>query len=187
MRVNHLLGALLVATTIGIGGTTLNAPTTAQAKAKSSLATFPKNMRGTWYHYEENNGYYYKSMKFTTKKLVLRNYFALGNIFTTKRTLKYVKVKSLSSYAETADFTRKSRNRVSAFAAKNGYTRIAPGGLLVTDGGGTYKVIHKNYKGKSVKVLYMKAYEAFNSSSTDHLYQTKAQAKHFNPVGAMHK
>ncbi len=26
MRVNHILGALLVATTIGIGGTTLSAP-----------------------------------------------------------------------------------------------------------------------------------------------------------------
>lgn len=185
MRVNHLLGALLVATTIGIGGTTLNAPTTAQAKAKSSLATFPKNMRGTWYHYEENNGYYYKSMKFTTKKLVLRNYFDYADIFTTKRTLKYIKAKSLSSYISTTGFTRKTRSCVTAFAAKNGYTELVPGGLLVADGSGTYKVIHKNYKGKSVKVLYKKADD--RGKVTDHFYQTKAQAKHFNPVGAMHK
>ncbi|MFC6289009.1 hypothetical protein [Levilactobacillus angrenensis] len=186
MRVNHILGALLVATTIGIGGTTLSAPTTAQAKAKSSLTTFPKNMRGTWYHYEENNGYYYKSMKFTTKKLVLRNYFGYsGGGFTAKRTLKYVKAKSPTSLEETYNFTSKRRNRVSAFAAKSGYTKLVSGGLMVTDGNGTYKVIHKNYKGKSVKVLYKKADNM--GKITDHFYQTKAQAKHFNPVGALHK
>lgn len=186
MRVNHIFGALLVATTIGIGGTTLTAPTTAQAKAKSSLKAFPKSMRGTWYHYEENNGYYYKSMKFTAKKLVLRNYFASSHgDFTKKTTLKYIKAKSVTSYGNS--FGSKRRNRVSAFAAKKGYTMVVPDGFFATNGAGTYKVIHKNYKGKSVKVLYRKISSTDPIRATDHFYQTKTQAKYFNPIGALHK
>ncbi|AYM02251.1 hypothetical protein [Levilactobacillus yiduensis] len=186
MRVNHIFGALLVATTIGIGGTTLTAPTTAQAKAKSSLKAFPKSMRGTWYHYEENNGYYYKSMKFTAKKQVLRNYFASSHgDFKAKKTLNLHQAKSVGSFRN--GFNEKKVNQVSAFVAKKGYTRVLPYGIFASDGLGTYKVIHKNYKGKSVKVLYKKPNANDLSQSTDHFYQTKTQAKYFNPVGALHK
>ncbi|WP_261809806.1 hypothetical protein [Levilactobacillus humaensis] len=185
MRMTHIFSALLVATTLGTTAL-VTAPTTAHAKAKTTLKTFPKSIRGTWYHYEENNGYYYKSMAISSKKLTVKNYM---DIFAKKQSKWTGTLHTTKNQNDVWQYGGKKSHWTSAKAVKGGYTKIVSYGMFATNGSGTYKVVHQNYKGKSVKVLYNK--HIVNSSGSkklaDHYYKTKAQAKYFNPVGALHK
>jgi hypothetical protein len=187
MRMTHIFSALMVATTIGVTAA-ITGPTTVQAQAaKTSLAAFPKSIRGTWYHYEENNGYYYKTVTIGAKKMTVKNYFdAFG-----KKKAKWTGTLHTTKNQDN-DFRQgwgnKKSHWTSAKSVKGGYTKVVAYGMFATNGGGTYKVIHKTYKGKSVKVLYNKAVvKNWGKQLADHYYQTKAQAKFFNPVGALHK
>lgn len=186
MRVNRLFSALMVATTIGATAV-VTVPTQAQAKSTSSLKTFPKAMRGTWYHYEENNGYYYKSMKISSKKMTVKNFLNPFYQKQAKWTGTIHPIKNQRTFTEGE--SSKKLHWTSARSVKGGYTTVLPYGIGATNGGGTYKVIHKTYKGKSVKVLYSKQFTTIQGTKqvTDHFYKTKAQAKYFNPVGALHK
>jgi len=188
MKMNHILGAAMVATTLGVAAA-VTGPATVQAQAaKVSLAAFPQSVRGTWYHYEENDGYYYKTMTIGAKTMTVKNYFdAFG-----KKQVKWTGTLHTTKNQDDEfrqGWGNKKSHWTSAKSVKDGYTKVVAYGMFATNGGGTYKVIHKTYKGKSVKVLYNK--RIVNSYGqkklADHYYQTKAQAKFFNPVGALHK
>jgi len=179
MKVRNLVGALFAATTLGVSVAVVTPGTSAQAKAKPSLKALPKSIRGTWYHYEENDGYYYQTLKLGAQKATYKNAFdAYGNLHK-QTTLNLHVLKNARNAGST--YSRKYNNWMYAIAQKGGYTELSHWNFGFTYVGyGQYKVMHKNYRGKSVKVLY-------NKEVKDHLYQTKAQAKFFNPVGALHK
>ena len=185
MKINQIFSAVMVVTTIGATALAVT-PAVAQAKSKTSLATYPSSIRGTWYHYEEHDGYYYKTMTFGAKKLTMKNYFdAFGKQHAKwTSTLHAVKKPNDFRYGD----SKKKMHWAAAVARKGGYTQVIPYGYFATSGEGSYKMIHKTYKGKSVKVLYSKNMSRpIGLVPTDHYYQTKAQAKHFNSVGALHK
>lgn len=72
MRPRQLLFTGLLASTLLGTGTLLSVetPTTAQA---STLKTFPKKMRGTWYYYNHQNHHYYKT-RITAKAMIFDGY-----------------------------------------------------------------------------------------------------------------
>ncbi|WP_125575742.1 hypothetical protein [Levilactobacillus angrenensis] len=125
-------------------------------------------------------------MKFSAKKLTVKNYFDAYGRKKSKRVMTLHAAKSSLNYRQGLSNKKFKQHLVSAFAANGSYTQVTPYGFLATDGLGKYKVIHKTYKGKSVKVLYNNLNDD-HFKVKDHFYQTKAQAKYFNPVGALHK
>lgn len=180
MKLRYLTGSLLAAASLGVSLTVTQTQTPVQAKAKSSLKAIPKSVRGTWYHYEEHNGYYYQTMKLSAKKMtVYKGFDAYGRKHAkSKYTLHTLKnVNNALSYS-----SKKKAHWIFATNKKKG-VEIGPWNFGFNFvGNGVYKVTHQTYKGKKVKVLTNR-----NGEVKDHFYQTKAQAKHFNPVGALHK
>ncbi len=49
MKLTKMISLVAVAVTLGVSGAELTTPTTAQAKTKYTLKTFPKAIRGSWW------------------------------------------------------------------------------------------------------------------------------------------
>lgn len=183
MKLTTIAGALVAVTTLGVS-LAVTTPDVAQAKAKSSLAAVPQSLRGTWYHYQEANGYFYESLNLGAKKMTVRNAYDAYGRKHAKKTYTLHVAKDVNKITNGDYITKKTANWMYAATRKNGYTEVGNWNFGFNSVGyGNYKVGHQTYKGKSVKVLTNKT----NYGFTDHFYQTKAQAKFFNPVGALHK
>ncbi|MFC6179846.1 hypothetical protein [Lactiplantibacillus daowaiensis] len=67
MKLVKLMSIALAATSLGSVATVAAPTMNAQAKAKMTLKTIPKQFRGTWYHYEKKSGYDYVKLSATKR------------------------------------------------------------------------------------------------------------------------
>lgn len=71
---NKLIAKLAVATLLPIGAFAVTTEVaTVQASAKSTLKTFPKSLRRTWYHYDGHGRY--DTVKLTSKHYYTKSYY----------------------------------------------------------------------------------------------------------------
>jgi len=146
--------------------------TTAQAAKRTMLKSYPKNMRRTWYRYE--NGHYVQ-LKITAKK-------------NTGVTLHY-----FNPNKKWPTITQKNQYWAYAYKMSNGIVGSGPWGSIKYDNVTTLsdlgvlfaqKVTTKTYKGKKVKVL-KELYKSSNPAVWRYSYSSKKMAKHFNPKGTV--
>lgn len=162
MKLAKALATMLVAVTVGGAGVAL--PSEA-AQAKSTLKAFPKTMRRTWYHYDGHG--HYGTVKVTATRLKGRSY-AAGEWSKYGTSIHVRKVN--------AD-PQKAKLRPWSVATKWGsWTHLM--GWNQSAGDGTYyKVSHRKYHGKNVKVF--KAAGGYDMAVFQHNYTSKKLAKHF--------
>ena len=188
MQATKWLRMVMVLTTCGatLAGITSDVPVQAKAKSRTSLKTVPKKLRGTWYDYRKTNGKgNYSKVKFTTKKVI----YGSGR----DKQVSIVHPLKLNKAFSSADAGDSKKINWGVAYAKRGYTVFGVWGSYrksfnqsktIRDDGVGYKIVHKTYKGKRIKVL--KSWwtsEMGNGSLYSYDYHTKAQAKHFNPKG----
>ncbi|QMU08464.1 hypothetical protein [Levilactobacillus suantsaii] len=183
MKLGNIAGAVLAMTTLGVSLAVATPDTSAQAKAKvNSIKTFPKAMRGNWYRYGEHNGFYYKRIKISAKKFVAHN--ALDPTGTSDKLQTFTQSLHVLKAKKSPKYSKKAQSWCYAYTKKKVTTIHQWVNVDQFQDPIRYKVTHKTYNGKKVKVLTVVS-TSYNNH-TDHYYQTKAQAKHFNPAGALH-
>lgn len=194
MKLTHVLESLMVVTTVG---TTLALPSTpavaATLKPDYSMATLPKKIRGHWYKYRKVSGHYhYQSLILGKKTVTMKTYVGKGwhtyryplqrfNMNATGRETKAMRAKAPKTAMA---FTMNDKSTAVGTWDFFEYGQAKPKkGMLFGD---YFKPIQKTYRHKRVKVLVNAApSEAFSTPVTAHWYQTKAQAKYFDPTGAI--
>ena len=162
-KLMKLVSVLVVTVTIGVIGGTLTT-TTAQAKAKMTERTLPKAIRGTWWHYD-GHGRYGKTT-ITAKKIKSRSH-SNGNYTTIIHTRKQ---------SADPDKLKIHQNWGVISMRYHGWTDIR--GWNQSAGDGTYyKLSHRQYHGKRIRVLKLAGGAGIDTYS--HQYATKKLAKHF--------
>ncbi|MFC6180254.1 hypothetical protein [Lactiplantibacillus daowaiensis] len=145
MKVTKLVGAVIVVTTVGTVGLTITPATTMQAQAKTTLATFPKSIRGTWYNRTQyGKKHHYHAVRFTKKGFAWQ-----ANVAT-----KLGGLAPLHAHKAPFSGSKTSKHLWLYAVKKQGFTKVGWWNNTVTlELGGYYKVISKRYKGKSIRVL----------------------------------
>ncbi|KRM58033.1 hypothetical protein C5L31_001997 [Secundilactobacillus malefermentans] len=163
MKLTKMISLVAVAVTLGVSGAELTTPTTAQAKTKYTLKTFPKAIRGSWY---TGSDIHSPAVKFKSKKMYWRTNFdtRFGS-----EPLHQHKLPFSGSKTSYKNWIYAKRTRTGAI-----YVNIWPKQVTYPMAG-SYKLHTKKYKGHNIKVLY---------SGRLHFYRTKTIARHFNgPTG----
>ncbi|MFD1421646.1 hypothetical protein [Lactiplantibacillus songbeiensis] len=173
MKFVKIVSAVMVATTLGATAVvaTPQADLTAQAKAKKSLKTIPKQFRGTWYHYEKYDGYDYQ--KISAKKIkdhdekrnntMMMHQFDLNKKVSnnSKKNWMLAYKKSANKYIM-ADWYSYAYWKFDKFESEKDL--------------GAYQMTTRKYKGKTVKVIKR---TLPYSAGTWYIYSpSKALAKH---------
>lgn len=144
MKLIKIVSAVMVATTLGATAVvaTPQADLTAQAKAKKSLKTIPKQFRGTWYHYEKADGYDY--IKISASKM--KNHFR-------GRTDNY----TMHQFTLSKGIKATTNPHKWMYAYKHGSKYIMDSwetySLVGAKYCGNYSMTTRKYKGKTVKVI----------------------------------
>lgn len=165
MKLTKVISEMMVAATLTSTMVVVTPNLTAQAKAKMSLKTIPKQFRGTWYHYEKADGYDYQ--KITTTKI--KNHYEHK---TTTNTIHQFNLKQGITKMTKKNwmFAYKESANKYVMANWNTYTYFPKNEL------GTYQMTTRKYKGKTIKVIKR---TLPNSSGAWYIYSpNKAMAKH---------
>lgn len=148
---------------LGMGLVSLNVtPLAGQAKVKMTARTLPKSIRGTWWHCDRQG--HYSKIRLTAKKIKVRQ---RGQHFT--ETVHSRKADASSS---------KGFHPYWVFISQriHGWTNVY-GWNQGSGDGDYYKVVHKRYHGKQIRVLKQGGGAGIVTNERD--YPTKQIAKHF--------
>jgi len=145
MKLTNLVTATLLTLTLGVAGVALSPATTSHAKAKTTLKTFPKRLRGTWYaDAGKIDGYhYYNGVRFTAKQ-----FYFQANV-----TKNFV---GFPLHAHKLPFTGTKKGHLGwAYATKHhGLVKVAPWNRNVTlPLAGYYRKTTTKIKGHKVTVV----------------------------------
>jgi len=167
MRLNKWLMITVAATAIGTTGTETIMPLPIMAKTKTTLTSFPKSIRGTWY--QRAVGKNYHAVRFTAKKFSWR-----ANVAT--RLGSAVKI-----HAHKMPFSgSKTSQHTWIYAVKKrGFTKVGYWNSTVTlELGGYYKLASRRYHGKKVKML-KRTTNLKGQRQYDYFYPNKKMANYF--------
>lgn len=165
-KLMKLVSVLLVMVAIGVVGGTLTT-TTAQAKAKRTDRTLPKAIRGTWWHYNGHGRY--DKLAITAKKIKSRSY--VDGTWHSYTTMVHSRKLSTDS-----DKIKLHQHWIVILEHYRGWTNVR--GWNQFSGDGTYyKLSHRQYHGKRIRVLKLAGGAGIDTYS--HQYATKKLAKHF--------
>lgn len=169
MKLTKMISLVAVAVTLGVSGAELTTPTTAQAKTKYTMKTFPKAMRsGNWYAGYKPGAWV---RKFDTKTywegfVASNGGWGLSPLFLKAHKLPFAGSKSNKNHQDLVYATKvNGRVKVDSWYSKG------PKAVY-------YKVGTKTYNGKKVKVLWQ--YKSAKGKATAQYFKTKALTKQFN-------
>lgn len=140
-----LMGLTVLATAATVGGGHLLAPTTAQAKAKTTLKALPKRYRHTWYHYANGK---LSTLKFSAKAISGRTYYA-GEHHAVNY-LAHIHAHKLTTTKFRRHFTWSTATTVRAHRSQ--WLNVRGWNQVMGDGD-FYRVMTKTVGGKRVPVL----------------------------------
>ncbi|AYM02379.1 hypothetical protein [Levilactobacillus yiduensis] len=162
-----LIGLAVLATVATVGGSQLTTPTTAQAKAKTTLKTLPKRYRHTWYHYANGK---LSTLTFSKRTIAGRTYYA-GDQQATKY-LAHIHAHKLTA---TKFHRHISWSSVVPVNAHHSQWLNVRGWNQVMGDGDFYRVMTKTVRGKRVQVLSQAGGAGVWTAA--HYYQSKQVAK----------
>ncbi|MFC6290715.1 hypothetical protein [Levilactobacillus angrenensis] len=162
-----LMGLAVLATVATVGSGQLLTPTTAQAKAKTTLKTLPKRYRHTWYHYANGQ---LSTLTFSKRKIAGRTYYERHQ--PAVKYLAHIHAHKLTTTKFRRHVTWSAATSVRAHRSQ--WLNIRGWNQGMGDGD-FYRVMTKTVHGKRVQVLSQAGGAGVWTAA--HYYQSKQVAK----------